>query len=120
LDAFSAIIDEELGQTVGSVAMEQRTAIANHQVSARFWVLAAAVGLLLGGAAFWGATSKRSVYFTMTAFTRSSRKLFPRRRLSNHQSTDGPAADEISVFVFLPALLDLGVGFEFSTEHHFS
>jgi 4-amino-4-deoxy-L-arabinose transferase-like glycosyltransferase len=38
--------------------MEHRTAIANHQVSARFWVLAAVVGLLLGGAAFWGANKR--------------------------------------------------------------
>src|SRR2546429_550120 len=35
--------------------MEHPTAIANYTISARFWVLAAAVGLLLVGAAFWGA-----------------------------------------------------------------
>src|SRR5258705_9256798 len=38
--------------------MEHRTAIAHYQVSARFWVLAAIVGLLLGGAAFWGANKQ--------------------------------------------------------------
>jgi len=34
--------------------MEHPTAIANYTISARFWVLAATVGLLLAGAAFWG------------------------------------------------------------------
>ncbi|HEY7217391.1 MAG TPA: hypothetical protein VH985_03290 [Candidatus Binatia bacterium] len=38
--------------------MEHPTAIADHQMSARFWILAVIIGLLLAAAAFWGANKQ--------------------------------------------------------------
>src|SRR5438309_5922804 len=38
--------------------MEHSTPTGNQQASARFWIWAAGLGLLLGGAAFWGANKQ--------------------------------------------------------------